>query len=349
MRPVSLAVAALTLSVGPWLGLPTGTFALALDPVAAVERVSGPAPVRGRVQPQAPRVPTQRLSSATGCGCREVVVNASNVVRDAEIRTGDATVVNKTITYIAPTFGDDEVEVDQEAEARSGDAIAGQILAVNGGEGCSRVRVTARNVVEDTEVRSGDAIALNKSVILLDPSIAREDLEIEVDQEAVAESGDAVAGQIIGVQGGGPCGGVILDALNRVREVELRTGETRTQNLSDILTCENEGCLADIKRLIGDVESVDVCGADGCETVPIKEFIKLLKDQTAAEDDGLGAEEPDEPDDADENDRDAEDAIDDPKVREAQPWRFPKRKPSPSRAPATEPPAPTPTPEPTSS
>ena len=94
--------------------------------------------------------------------------------------------MNRTITFVAPTYGDDDVDVDQEAVARSGDAVAGQILAVDGGRGCSRVRVKATNIVRDAEVRSGDATARNESLILLDPRLKTEELEIEVDQEADA-------------------------------------------------------------------------------------------------------------------------------------------------------------------
>ena len=56
----------------------------------------------------------------------------------------------------------------------------------DGGEGCSRVTINATNIVEDSEIRTGDAVAKNQSLILIDPSIRREDLEIEVDQEATA-------------------------------------------------------------------------------------------------------------------------------------------------------------------
>jgi hypothetical protein len=273
-----------------------------------------------------------------------VVVEASNVVRDAEVRTGDTEVVNKTITYIAPSYEDTDVDVDQEAEAFSGDAVAGQILGVDGGDGCSRVRVSATNIVEDAEVRSGDALARNESVILIDPAIDREDLEIEVEQEAVAESGDAVAGQIIGVKGGGPCGGVILDALNRVRDVELRTGEATTENLSDILTCEDEGCIDDVRRLLRDVEEVEVCNADGCDSVPVDDFVDLLKEQAQA---------PDTPDDDDDDPERTDDPSKDDESDEDGKWReegeyrpYHPRDPSHPRNVKTPRPSPVPTPTP---
>lgn len=317
-----LAVVALV--GGPWFGQGSRAFAAvtALEPSARLSRAPVSGQAAGTDTPLSPA-----LSSATGCSCREVVVDVSNEVRDADIRTGDAEVENESFTYIAPTFGDDEVEIDQEADAVSGDAIAGQILAVDGGPGCSRVRVTATNIVEDSELRTGDAVARNKSLILLDPRINREDLEIEVDQEANARSGDAIAGQIIGVNGGGPCGGVIVEALNRVRNVELRTGEAITENDSDILTCRSAGCAFELRLLFLGVEAIDVCGSDGCRSVPKDEFIQMLKKDK-------GSADADDDDEAEELDVDEKrkESLDNPKIREAQPWRYPR--PRPRRTPA---------------
>jgi hypothetical protein len=209
-------------------------------------------------------------------------VIAENVVKDAEVETGDATVVNKSITYIAPTYGDDDVEVEQEAIARTGDAVAGQVLAVSGGgEGCSHVTVKATNVVHDAEVKSGDATARNESLILLDPRLQTEELDIDVDQEAEAISGDAIAGQIIGVKGGGgPCGGVILDALNDVRNVEVESGDAVIENISEILACGDAGCLEEIRESLKDVALVEVCDDQGCHPVKTEKFIAMLKQQS---------------------------------------------------------------------
>jgi hypothetical protein len=258
-----------------------------------------------------PRAPVVRRRAA-GCTCREVVVNAENIVRDADVRSGDSKMTNSSITYVAPTFGDTEVEVDQDAEARSGHAIAGQILSVDAGEGCSRVHVRARNIVERSDVRSGDAIATNKSVVLLDPSINRGDLEIDIDQDAEAETGDAIAGQIIGVRGGGgPCGGVIVEALNRVRHVDVRSGEAITLNESDIAMCTSPGCIEDFEELLKGVDSIQVCAGDECEDVPVDEFVEVLKNNPSAMDDPETFDDDDddgdEPDDDDGDDDDGDD------------------------------------------
>ena len=74
LRGLALALAVLTLGIGPWLGLPVSAEALPDSFGAPVVRASDP--VKGQVAPQEqPR----SLSAATGCSCREVVVDASNV------------------------------------------------------------------------------------------------------------------------------------------------------------------------------------------------------------------------------------------------------------------------------
>jgi hypothetical protein len=273
---VGLAIAVLTLAIGPWVAFPSGAFSSA--PMLFASSVGGPGPVSS--EPFSHAAPIGSAGrSATGCTCREVVVNATNVVRDAEVESGDAEVINTAITYITPTYGDTEVEVDQEADARSGDAIAGQLLAVDAGDGCARVHVNASNLVEDAEVTSGDAIARNTSLVLLDPSIDRGDLEIDVDQEATAKSGRAVAGQVIGVKGGGgPCGSVIVDAINRVRDVEVQTGDSVAENLSEILSCADHGCLKEIRAVLADVPLVTVCEDVGCHPVRTEAFVKMIKE-----------------------------------------------------------------------
>jgi hypothetical protein len=276
-RRAALAIAVLTLGIGPWLGLPSGPQVAAWSSFATAGW--GRSLVGGRVIPRADPV-TSSFAAPTGCTCREITVEAKNVVRDAEVETGDATVVNRSITYVAPTYEDDDIDVDQEAVAHSGDAVAGQILAVDGGgAGCSHVRVHATNIVEDAEVTSGDATARNESVVLLDPRLNTEELDIDVDQEAEAKSGDAIAGQVIGVKGGGgPCGGVILDALNQVRHVEVETGDAVAENLSKVLACGDASCLDELRRFLVGVDSVDVCDEDGCHPVSTKKFVGLLKE-----------------------------------------------------------------------
>jgi hypothetical protein len=262
--------------MGPWLAFPFGTLAItsahtfvADDGIGLLGAFGAPVAI-GRPAP----------ARSSGCTCREVDVEATNIVRDADVRTGDAKVVNRSITYVTPTYGDDDVDVDQRADARSGDAVAGQILGVSAaGRGCARIHVHATNDVRDVDVRSGDAIARNESIVLLDPRIDPGDLDIDVDQDARARSGDAIAGQVIGIRGGGgPCGGVVLDAINRVRGADVRTGDAKALNSSEILSCADPSCLKEIRRVLDDLVTVTVCESDDCRPVAVADFVRMLKE-----------------------------------------------------------------------
>jgi hypothetical protein len=218
-----------------------------------------------------------------GCNCRTVKVNMRNDVRRAEVRTGNARVVNFSITYVSAAFGDRDVEVDQEAWAVSGDAVAGQLINVDArGPGCVNVEVTATNRVRDSIVRSGDATAINKSIVLLDPGVSAGDLEIDVEQEALAQSGDAIAGQVIGLVGGGGGGrcrsGVDLRAVNHVSGTKVRTGEATFLNEADVRTCEARGCAAELRRLLGQGAVLEVCTGSRCREVDAEDLGEVLGD-----------------------------------------------------------------------
>lgn len=276
-KRAALAIAVLTLGVGPWLGLPTSSASIPAWSSFGSSGFGRSLIGQTAFEDDAP-IGLIRRASGGGCTCREITVDAENIVKNAEVETGDATVVNRSITYIAPSYGEDEVEIEQDAEAETGDAVAGQILAVDGGDGCSRVHVRAKNIVRDAEVKSGDATARNESLVLLDPRLRSEELEIEVDQDAEAESGDAVAGQIIGIKGGGgPCGGVILDALNDVRNVDVESGDATIENISEIKACAEAGCSRELRRSLEGVLLVDVCDAQGCRPVKTERFIDMLE------------------------------------------------------------------------
>ena len=330
MRRAVVGFAIASLSFGPWLPI-LGALGVSGSPTLFASPVSNRWDTPSAQV--APSDPIRGRRRSSGCICRDVVVNASNIVRDAEIESGDAKVKNSLLTYIGPGFKG-EVEIDQEAEARSGDAIAGQIIAVDAGEGCARVLVRARNHVEDAEVESGNAVAKNRSVVLFDPTVDREEVELDIDQDAEAITGVAMAGQVIGVQGGGgPCGGVDIDALNDVIDVDLESGEAITDNESIVEDCDAE-CLEELEELLERVDAVQVCGQDGCEMVSREEFLKMMG---GSSDDGDAAS-------------DAADATSSPTPspisEEGDPAASPTPTPSaPGDAAATTTPTPTPLPE----
>lgn len=278
VRAAGMGAAAASLVVAPWVG--SGRV---VDDAPAVAHEARP--VVARAGPWLNQ-PTARRAAAVrgGCGCDDVVINARNVLRDAEIRTGDAKVRNVNVTYISAAYvsmieGEIEIEVEQQADAISGDALAGQLIsALATGPRCANILIRAINILEDVEVRTGDAIAINRNVVLLDPGVDRGRLDIDVDQEANAKSGEAIAGQVIGAAGAGRggCGGVKVEARNLIKDVEVRTGEARSRNENSIRTCGELGCAAELLELVGKVGSVRMCTASGCRSVSARELRALL-------------------------------------------------------------------------
>lgn len=278
----TLLVPLAVLAIGPWIGIGKPAAGPVLGSPAAAARF---APFVIDADRQA--VPVR--SGRTVCNCRTVDVNLTNEVDNAKIKTGDAKVENLNITYVSATYGDREVDVDQEAEAISGDAVAGQLVGVDArGPGCVNVRVHATNRVTDSTLKTGDATAINRSVILLDPGVNRGDLEIDVSQEAVARSGDAIAGQMLGVIGGnrvGACGGnVDLTAVNEVRDTKIETGAASFLNDIDIRTCAKVGCAAELAMLTGEAE-LELCSGRRCRGVDREELAAALVETSERTDD----------------------------------------------------------------
>src|SRR5687767_11264531 len=110
MRRLALVVGVAGLAIGPWVGSASAPGMVL--PLAAYTSPMFGTPVNAAVDgPPDPQ--TRRFGARpSGCTCREVVVNAENTVRNATVETGDAEVSNRSITYIAPSFSDNEVEVD---------------------------------------------------------------------------------------------------------------------------------------------------------------------------------------------------------------------------------------------
>src|SRR5213082_3152912 len=132
MRKICSAAAAFTMAVGPWLALlasaggPHGQTLLAAgDPLGWAGTSTLVA------APATPDDPGGGGRFVVGeCTCRDITVNASNQVSDAT------------------------VDVHQDANAQSGDAIAGQVLGIAGGGGCTHITVNAQNVVSNSDVQS---------------------------------------------------------------------------------------------------------------------------------------------------------------------------------------------------
>ena len=83
---------------------------------------------------------------------------------------------------------------------------------------------------------------------------------------------------------------MILDALNDVRDVDVRTGDASTDNISRVLACRTEGCLDEVKLFLLSVDTVQVCDDDDCEEVSKAKFFATLKEsveENSAPDDAV--------------------------------------------------------------
>jgi hypothetical protein len=176
-------------------------------------------------------------------GSADVV--AANTSEDVDIETGDAFADNLSDTFVGQEIDDDAdnnesqgdigLDAAQSATAASGDGVGGQVLGIVSAGDAS---VDATNETTDSDVETGDAFATN----LLDSFVGQTtendqnesqgDIESEVAQDASANSGDAVAGQVAGVvtSAGGSADLVLA---NTTEDVDAETGTSDFFNETD--------------------------------------------------------------------------------------------------------------------
>ncbi len=155
---------------------------------------------------------------------RDAVVQSGNNTVDATAFSGNATAFNAGLVEAGPVAstsgtgtasavqnGDNSAGLAQLAEAESGDAVAGgQVFGIVASRD---VTVQAQNNADAPFAFSGDALAVNLGDVFAGPSAVTDDgtatatqfgdNDTFVAQEALAVSGDAVAGsQVLGVVGG---------------------------------------------------------------------------------------------------------------------------------------------------
>jgi hypothetical protein len=194
----------------------------------------------------------QDASASTGDGVGGAVIGvvtsaggsadvvAANTSEDADIETGDAFVENEVLAGIGQgNFGDapendseDDIsaEVGQTAAAASGDGVGGQVLGIVSAGDAS---VDATNESTDVDVETGDAFVEN----FVEHDVGQEidtgdadnfsdgEISSEIAQDASANSGDAVAGQVAGVvtSAGGSADLVLA---NTSEDVDGETGDS---------------------------------------------------------------------------------------------------------------------------
>jgi hypothetical protein len=168
------------------------------------------------------RIATVAVAGIAALGVGHMVLAAteitgSNQVEDSDTTTGDANSQNNAAVlngqFGGPNAqnGDNEAELGQNADARSGDGVNGQVIgAVDGsgsgagaGFGSGGASVNASNSCEDCDSETGDANTQNNAAVANGqfggPNAQEGDNETEVEQDADSQSGDANNGQVIGV------------------------------------------------------------------------------------------------------------------------------------------------------
>jgi hypothetical protein len=199
---------------------------------------------------------SQRVKVHVEGDARWVRVLATNVAFGATAQTGDAVSANATQGAAgagttssdgpaqAGQTGSNEVAVDQDARSRSGDAYAGsQEIDVRVTGSVGEVAILATNTAPGAVAQTGDAIASNAATVSAGahaasgngPAQAAQvgDNRVDVNQNAIAHSGDAVAGsQVIGVHVGGSVGTLNVLVANDATGAAARSGDALAGNVA---------------------------------------------------------------------------------------------------------------------
>lgn len=161
--------------------------------------------------------------------------DGDTVVRSSDVEDSEGANVQE---------GDNSVEIEQESNVSTGDAVAGQVIGgvVEDGD----LTINATNVSEDVSVETGDATGTNTVAAFVglvasggDTTIAdienvdatnilEGDNDASIDQSVNASSGDGVGGQVLGAVVNG--GSTDITAANRSEDVDIETGEVDAAN-----------------------------------------------------------------------------------------------------------------------
>ncbi len=212
----------------------------------------------------------QVIGVVTSAGGSADVV-AANTSEDVEIETGDSEATNDAAAFVGLNAtgtaglaadivnasatnvqeGDNELEAEQAALSASGDGVGGSVIGVVSAGDAS---VDATNRSEDVEVETGDTestndfaafvgltngstTALNAADLLNNNAVHvfAGDNEKELSQDATANSGDAVAGQVAGVvtSAGGSADLVLA---NTSEDADAESGDGEFQNSDESFT-----------------------------------------------------------------------------------------------------------------
>jgi hypothetical protein len=195
-------------------------------------------------------------------------VTASNDSGDVEGSSGDATATNSDSAFVGQHSGggeadvsssdvnnsgsasnvqegDNDLDVDQTVNVKSGDVVGGQVI---GGVSAGDLRIDATNSSEDVDLESGDAKGSNSAaafVGLLNSSstsvgaaadifnagsatnVQEGDNSGDIDQEQNVSTGDVVGGQVVGaVTSAGGAADLVL--ANTSTDADAESGDSRS-------------------------------------------------------------------------------------------------------------------------
>jgi len=207
--------------------------------------------------------------------------------------------------------GDNESDTEQEGRAKSGDAVAGQVVGV---VGSGHASVDATNRSEDVDIETGDVeisndsdsfVGLNAGTstalgggLLSDilnaapvSNLQEGDNEYDLEQEIDAQSGDGVGGQVIGVVTTDPCGcgggDVSIVAANTSLDVDIETGDVEAENDADAFVGLNATGTLDF----GDAGLTDILNlATAANVQEGDNELEAEQDINAASGDGVGGQ-----------------------------------------------------------
>lgn len=183
----------------------------------------------------------------------DVRINAQNSAPGAFANSDDASADNSVTGNAggsasgdsgaqAGQIGDNDVNIDQDARARSGDALAGsQQIEVDVNGSVRDLAVLAQNASSGAVATSGDAFAGNDATGVAGPGATSQDgpalagqigdNHVDIGQSAAASTGDAIAGsQVIDIVVTGSVGDLAVLADNNSDGAQARSGDALAVN-----------------------------------------------------------------------------------------------------------------------
>jgi len=201
--------------------------------------------------------------------------------------------------------GDNKYDLNQTVTSTSGDGVGGEVIGVVTSAGGS-ASVVAANTSTDVDIDTGDARAFNDAAAFVglnsssDTSVVNPfaadvlnastatnvqegDNKLDANQTATSSSGDGVGGQVLGIVSAGAAS---VDATNRSENVDIETGDARSENTFNAFVGLNFATDTDIGG-----DAADLLNAGAAENVQEGDNKKDLdQDATSTSGDGVAGQ-----------------------------------------------------------